>query len=103
LTLVSLLLAPLCQCHANAIRKRLKTGYTQIRNAKRRLNVSSCFAGLLRWIATDWSAPTWLLAMDATPIRNRWIILTVSVLDKKRAIPVAWRVVAWDKQAWNPI
>jgi hypothetical protein len=25
LTLVSLFLAPLCQCHANAIRKRLKT------------------------------------------------------------------------------
>ena len=50
-----------------------------------------------------WSAPTLLLALDTTPIRNRWIILTVSVLYKKRAIPVAWRVLARDKQAWNPI
>lgn len=41
--------------------------------------------------------------MDTTTIRNRWIILTVSVLYKKRAIPVAWRVLAWDKRAWNPI
>jgi hypothetical protein len=41
--------------------------------------------------------------MDATTIRNRWMILTISVLYKKRAIPVAWRVLAWDEQAWNPI
>jgi len=103
LTLVSLLLAPLCKCHANAMRKRLKTWYAQTRNAKRRLNVHSCFAGLLRWMTTDWSAPNLLLALDTTTLRNRWIILTVSVLYKKRAIPVAWRVLAWDKQAWNPI
>jgi hypothetical protein len=53
LTLIALLLAPLCQCHANAMRKRLKTWYAQTSNAKRRLNVHSCFAGLLRWITTD--------------------------------------------------
>jgi hypothetical protein len=103
LTLVSLLLAPLCKCHANAMRKRLKTWYAQTRRTKRRLNVHSCFAGLLRWMTTDWSAPNLLLALDTTTLRNRWIILTVSVLYKKRAIPVAWRVLAWDKQAWNPI
>jgi len=103
LTLVRRLLAPLCPCHANAIRKRLKTGYAQTRRTKRPLNVQSCLAALLRGITPDWSAPTLLLAMDTTPIRNRWIIRTVSVLDKKRAIPVAWRELAWDKQAWNPI
>jgi len=54
-------------------------------------------------MTTDWSAPNLLLALDTTTLRNRWIILTVSVLYKKRAIPVAWRVLAWDKQAWNPI
>ncbi len=58
----------------------------------------SAFAGLLRWLTPDWSAPPLLVAMDATPIRNRWIILTISGLDKKRAIPVAW-----DKPAWSPI
>jgi hypothetical protein len=58
----------------------------------------SAFAGLLRWLTPDWSAPPLLVAMDATPLRNRWIILTISGLDKKRAIPVAW-----DKPAWSPI
>jgi hypothetical protein len=103
LTLVSLLLAPLCRCHANAMRKRPKTWYAQHSNAKRRLNVQSCFAGLSRWMTPDWSRPILLLAIDATTIRNRWVILTVGVLYKQRAIPVAWRVLAWDKQAWNPI
>jgi len=41
--------------------------------------------------------------MDTTTIRNRWIILTIRVLYKKRAIPVAWRVLPWHKQKWNPI
>jgi hypothetical protein len=103
LTLVSLLLAPLCKCHVNAIRKRLKTWYAPKNTLKRRLTVHPCFAGLLRWITTDWSRPTVLLAMDTTTIRNRWIILTIRVLYKKRAIPVAWRVLPWHKQKWNPI
>ena len=103
LTLVSLFLAPLCRCHANAMRKRLKTWYAQKSNANRRLNVQSCFAGLSRWMTPDWSRPILLLAIDATTIRNRWVILTVGVLYKQRAIPVAWRVLTWDKQEWNPI
>jgi hypothetical protein len=85
------------------MRKRLKTWYAQTNNAKRRLNVHACFAGLLRWITTHWSQPTWLLAMDATTISNRWIILSVSVLYKQRAIPVAWQVLPWHKQKWNPL
>jgi hypothetical protein len=82
LTLVSLFLAPLCQCHANAMRKRLKTWYAQKNPTRRRLSVQSCFAGLLRWATTGWSRPTLLLAMDATTISNRWSILNVSVLYK---------------------
>ena len=103
LTLVSLFLAPLCQCHANAMRKRLKTWYAQKNPTRRRLSVQSCFAGLLRWATTGWSRPTLLLAMDATTISNRWSILNVSVLYKQRAIPVAWRVLPWHKQKWNPL
>jgi hypothetical protein len=41
LTLVSLFLAPLCQCHANAMRKRLKTWYAQKNPTRRRLSVQS--------------------------------------------------------------
>ena len=102
LTLVSLLLAPLCHCHANARRKRLKTWYAQRNRTKRRPRVHSCFATLLHWITTGWSAPVLLLAMDATTIRDRWIVLSIRVLYKKRAVPAAWRVLAWDKQTWNP-
>jgi hypothetical protein len=47
------------------MRKRLKTWYAQTRRTKRRLNVHSCFAGLLRWMTADWSAPNLLLALDS--------------------------------------
>ena len=37
------------------------------------------------------------------PALSPWIILSISVLYKGRAIPVAWRVLRKSKQEWNPI
>jgi hypothetical protein len=68
------------------------------------LDVSLCFAPLLRWIIQWWSEGErrLALAMDATTLGQRFVVLTISVVYRGCAIPVAWRVVeATRKGGWK--
>jgi DDE family transposase len=56
------------------------------------LEVESCFAPLLRWLLHWWQGDTLPLAIDATALGTRWVVLTVCVLYRGCAIPVAWHV-----------
>ena len=76
------------------------------RGRKRRsLEVRGCFAPLLCWVVT-WIDPTCChraLAMDASTLGQRFTILSLSVVVRGWAIPVAWRIVeATTPGAWRP-
>ncbi len=72
---------------------------------RRELDVSSCFAPLLCWIVQRWAGEDrrLALALDASTLGDRWTVLSISVLVRGCAIPVAWKVVgAHAKGSWRP-
>jgi hypothetical protein len=56
------------------------------------LDVAAGFAPLLRWVLSWWRGETLPLAIDATSLGGRWVIIAVCVLYRGCAIPVAWHV-----------
>ena len=63
--------------------------------AKRQtLDVTTCFVPLLRWIVTLWTGTHLALALDATTLGARFVVLTLSVVYRGCGIPVAWTVLA---------
>jgi hypothetical protein len=109
ITSVAALLAPLLGAKENTLRQRLREwcyDAADKRGTKRTdLDVSTCFAPLLRWTLAWWP-PTekrLVLAMDATTLGQRFTVLTISVVYRGCAIPVAWAIVpATQKGAWRP-
>jgi hypothetical protein len=69
------------------------------------LDVSTCFAPLLKWILAWWPAdqPRLALALDATTLKKRFTVLVISVVYRGCAIAVSWKVVgAEEKGSWEP-
>ena len=67
------------------------------------LDVEACFAPLLGWVVDWWEGETLPLAIDATSLRDRQVVLSLSVLYRGSAIPVAWVVLPHrGKGAWIP-
>jgi hypothetical protein len=57
----------------------------------------------LTWVLSLWQGAVLAVALDATSLGDRFVVLTVSVLYRSCAIPVAWVVVpAGNKGAWRP-
>jgi hypothetical protein len=113
LTTVAVTLAYVLGCPELTIREQLRDWYRDAidksgakRGHKRRsLEVSLCFAPLLCWIVA-WTDPTChqlALAMDASTLGQRFTILSISVVVRGCAIPVAWCIVeATRAGAWRP-
>lgn len=95
--------------------RELYLGTGQKRGSSRRaLNVKRCFAPLLQWVLRLWQrtsdgpdgagpdgAGTLVLALDATLVRDRLAILSISVLLRGSAVPVAWAMTrAGDEGSW---
>ena len=57
------------------------------------LPVRTCFAPLLGWLRREWPEPQLALALDASTLGERFVLLAVSVLYRRCAIPVAWKVL----------
>jgi hypothetical protein len=67
------------------------------------LEVEGCFAPLLAWVIAWWIGDTLPVAIDATSLRGRQVVLSLSVLYRGSAIPVAWVVLPQrGKGAWLP-
>jgi hypothetical protein len=67
------------------------------------LEVDACVAPLLAWVLAWWVGTTLPLAIDATTVRDRQLVLSISVLYRGSAIPVAWAVLPHrGKGAWLP-
>jgi hypothetical protein len=67
------------------------------------LDVTTCFAPLLRWVLAWWRGDALPLAIDATALGDKLVVLSVSVLYRGCAIPVAWQVLPGNRPgAWVP-
>jgi hypothetical protein len=67
------------------------------------LAVETCFAPLLGWVVAWWAGEVLPLAIDVTNLREHEVVLSISVLYRSSAIPVAWAVLPHrGKGAWLP-
>ena len=106
LTAVAHLLATWQERKPNSVRQQLREFCYEAeakRGEKRQaLEVESCFAPLLGWVLSWWEGQQLALAIDATALGVRFVVLTVSVVYRGCAIPVAWTVLAGNtKHAWR--
>jgi hypothetical protein len=106
LTAVSLFVAQGLARKANTVRQQLREWCYEARakrgKPRQELAVESCFAPLLAWVLSWWEGQQLALAVDATTLGQRFVVLVVSVLYRGCAIPVAWTVVpATEKHAWR--
>jgi len=106
---LSLFLALLLDEQENTLRQRLREWYYDAPDKRgqqrQQVDVTTCFAPLLRWVLANWS-PTdrrLALALDASTLRQVFTVLSVSVMYRGCAIPVAWVVLpACEPGAWQP-
>ena len=106
LTAVSAIVAVVAGRKENTLRQRLREWYYEAsakRGAQRQaLPVETCFAPLLGWIVSWWQGTQLALALDATTLGDRFVVLAVSVVYRGCAIPVAWVILpAGQKHAWR--
>lgn len=106
---ISALLALVLHQKEGTVVQRLREWYLEAQcksgDQRRDLEVTTCFAPLLRWIVSSMTGSSGqvALALDATSLGERWTVLAVSVLVRGCAIPVAWKVLpAQAKGSWRP-
>ena len=100
-TQVSSLMAKINAEPENTVRQRLKEWYksgsakSKKGNKRASVEVSECFSSLLEWIIDLLPQTTTELpiAIDATSIGQNFTVLSVNVLYRRCAIPIAWKVV----------
>ena len=109
LTTVATYAALLLQQSQNTLRQRLREFYKDAAHKagaqRRELEITPCFAALLRWIVRLWTSPhkCLALALDATTLKQRFTVLSISVLYQQRAIPVAWTIIPANRPgSWQP-
>ena len=111
LSKVSNLIAKVNQESENTVRQRLKEWYksgeakTRPGNKRASIEIIECFGYLLKWVIdllpqTNQELP---IAMDATNIGQNFTVLSINVLYRRCAIPIAWKVVkGTSKGSWKP-
>jgi len=81
-----------------ALRRRLRAwGYAGADKdvpGRAEVDAAACFAPLLGWVLAWWHGDALPLAVDATALGDRLVVVAVSVLYRDTAIPVAWHVAA---------
>jgi hypothetical protein len=103
-------LSALVGCRFETMKQQLRE-FTYEREQKRgsqrqALDVRTCFAPFLGWILSKFKGKDQqiVLAIDATYLKERFVILAVSVVVSGCAIPVAWHIQAGTTTGeWNPI
>jgi hypothetical protein len=104
---VALFLGLVLGCAWQTVRQRLREWYWDADDKpglnRREVDVRCCFAPLARWVLARWSGTRVALAMDATSLGDRLTILTISIVYKGAAVPIAWKILPGNrKHAWNP-
>ena len=106
LTAVRSLLATGMQRKEQTVLQQLRAWYYDARRKRgpkrQELRVETCFAPLLGWVVCWWQGTQLALAIDATSLGQRFVVLAVSVVYRGCAIPVAWVILpAGAKHAWR--
>ena len=84
-------------------RPEIPAGRRQVGPATRPTRGHHLFCPLLAWILTGWQSTCLALALDATSLGDRFTILSISVVYRGEAIPVAWKVLhANVPHPWKP-
>jgi len=104
---VAATLAALLSLGYSTIRSRLQEFYqpASVKSGTRRreLDVTTCFAPLLAWTLKGWPSNRLALALDATSLGERFTVLSISVVYRGSASPVAWKIVQANvRHAWKP-
>lgn len=86
-------------------RQRLREFYWEAEQKtgtrRQALAIEGCFAPLMRWILSLYRGADLVLALDVTLLRDRLAVLSLSVVFRGSALPVAWKMlVANEKGAW---
>jgi len=109
LTRVSQFIATVNGEKVMAVRQRLREWYQEAKAKKgqkrRTLDASSCFAPLLKWVISllPPNIKQIALALDATTIGNKFVVLSINILLAGSGIPIAWCVVqATQPGSWKP-
>jgi len=94
------------QSHA-CVQQRLREFYLPASKKwggpRRDLDVSACFGPLLAWVLRGWRDARLAIALDATNRGDRFTVLSIHVVIRACAIPVAWKVVlAHQRGSWQP-
>ncbi len=85
------------------LREFLRDGSEKATPCNIQLDVTLCFAPLLRWLLSLWKGQQLALAVDATAHQDRVVALVVSVLYRGSAIPIAWTILPANRSgAWIP-
>lgn len=91
----------------HTVRERLRDTYREAEakagQRRRELDLGLCWAPWLGWVLEGWGGALLAVALDATSLGDRFVVLAVSVLYRGCAVPIAWKVVkAGEKHAWKP-
>ena len=106
LTAVVAFLATAGERKPNTVRQQLREfaweASAKQGDKRREIVVELCFVPLLRWILSRWQGSQLALAIDATTLSDRFVVLAISVVYRGCAIPVAWTILrAGEKRAWR--
>lgn len=104
----SLFLAELLEVKENTMRQRLREWYWEGKAKKGRsrqsVGVESQFVWLLGWVLSKWQGLQLAVALDATTLGDKLVVLAVSVVYRGVAIPVAWQVMVGNQPGcWKPV
>jgi len=107
LTAVAWAWVPILKEKFYTVRERLRDLYREApaKAGKQRseLDLSTCWAPWLAWVIEGWHSKQLALALDATTLGQRFVVLAVSVLYRGCAVPVAWKIMkATEPHAWEP-
>ena len=85
------------------LREFLRDGSEKATPCHTQLDVTLCFAPLLRWLLSLWKGQQLALAIDATAHGTQVVALVVSVLYRGSAIPIAWKIMPANRKGpWIP-
>jgi len=107
LSSVALTLARVLGVCYSTVRSRLQEFY-QPASAKsgtrrRELDVTICFAPLIAWALKGWQSNQLALALDATSLGNCFTVLSISIVYRGSACPVAWKIMRANvRHTWKP-
>jgi hypothetical protein len=105
-TAVAAVLAVALDRQCNTVRQQMREfcweAEAKAGTKRQEIVVENCFVPLLRWVVSRWQGTQLALALDATTLGDRFVVLAISVVYRGCAIPVAWRILpAGEKHAWR--